>query len=164
MNQLANGRALKYNHESVANSARPDFLFFGHDFSFTSSLYASFVVELMLNKYNPAKPDKEGTLDNQHKGKVCKYNLNILNYNKRREFVVSAVTDLMNIVFIKSEKNSIDPKPNQSQTDETQVFHTCSRKFKFWEEGVKLLKIFLDNPYLAGFDEKLLFYLEIRNK
>lgn len=82
-------------HEKRLKSlARPDFIFVEKTAPKNiNPIYASFVVELLFNNE---------TIDNKHIGKVIYYNQEILICNPTREFIISAVSNLHDIMFIKT--------------------------------------------------------------
>ena len=89
-------------------------------------IYSSFV--LVLSKY----------IDDKHIGKVIHYNQEILICNPTREFIISAVSNLHEIMFIKTEA-----------AKKTHQFST----YNFWSVGIKYLKQLIEMPEKAGFTE-----------
>lgn len=83
--------------EPLESLARPDFIFIEQTApEKINPVYAFFVVELLLNKTAKKK------IDDKHIGKVIYCNQEILICNPTREFIISAVSNLYDIMFIKT--------------------------------------------------------------
>lgn len=134
-------------HEnSLESLARPDFIFIEKTAPVKiNPVYASFVVELLFNKTTKKK------IDDKHIGKVIHYNQEILICNPTREFIISAVSNLYDIMFIKTESK---------KQESYQFFHTHTT-YNFWSEGYKYLKQLIENPEDAGFTQASKFEIKI---
>lgn len=134
-------------HESTVESEmRPDFMFLKKSGpSAFNPYYASFLVELMVKN-----------LDDEHIGKVVLYNEEVLTANPRRKFIISVLTNLEDIRLVKSY-----PGPDKNGNFDNEIIHFISKKFNFWEHGVKYLKKLYDSPKEAGYDEDLNFFINI---
>ena len=92
------GNLIMRHEEPLESLSRPDFIFIEKTAPVKiNPVYASFVVELMLSK------TEKKTIDDKHIGKVIHYNSEILICNPTREFIISAVSNLYDIMFIKTE-------------------------------------------------------------
>lgn len=131
--------------KAFKSERRPDFVVIKHsEIGNINLLYASFVVELQVGK----------KLDDEHKGKLVMYNEEVLNSNPCRKFITSVLTNLQDMVLIKSEMVTEDQ-------DNIQIYHTISKNIAFWTNGVKFIKQMHDKPETAGYQENLNFYIEI---
>ena len=149
MNPIGN---LTMRHEDPLESrARPDFIFIEKTAPVNiNPVYASFVVELLLSN-----PTQKKTIDDKHIGKVIYYNEEILLCNPTREFIISAVSNLHDIMFIKTEAIKQEKKE-----DPCQFFHKYTT-YNFWEMGYKYLKQLIENPDEAGFTKASKFEIKI---
>lgn len=120
--------------QRLESLSRPDFIFVEKTAPKNiNPIYASFV--LVLSKYIDDKPI----------GKVMHYNQEILICNPTREFIISAVSNLHEIMFIKTEAN----KHHQFST------------YDFWSVGIKYLKQLIEKPEKAGFNQTSKFEIKI---
>lgn len=133
---------MRYEEETDL-SRRPDFIFIKKSGpSKLNLLYASFVVEMQV-----------GQFDNDHIGKLMKYNEEVLNSNPGRKFITSVLANLDDILLIRSKPGVKD--------DKHVIYHKISKNINFWEHGINFIKQFLDDPKSAGYDEKNNFSVEI---
>lgn len=136
---------LSHENRELIRTKRPDFAFFLKNKP--HPLYAPFVVELQV-----------GNFDNEHKAKVIRYNLSILEVHTHRKFIISVLTNLENMLFIKTERC------------ENYFSHFISVNTKFWYDGTSkicglhYIQQMLDEPHIVGFDEKLNFCVDIDNR
>lgn len=138
-------------HESnLSSNMRPDFIFIKASApNEINLLYASFVVEIQSNLK---------TLDDEHLGKLVLYNEEVLNSNPSRIFVTSVLTNLRDMVVIKSESIS---QESQTNVEEQRIIHRISKTIKFWSHGVKYIKQMYNSPETAGYDENKIFSIQI---
>lgn len=126
---------------------RPDFYFITKNRP--SRLYAPFIVELQV-----------GEFDNNHKGKMATYNSMILETSVRRNFITSILTNLEEMIFVKSSR--IAPLSDTFK-------HDFSDEKKFWLDdtsglsGLNYIQQMLDTPEIVGYDEQLNFTISIKN-
>lgn len=100
-----------------------------------------------LNKYSikaPIEIKKSGLIDTNSKGQLLAYCLLILQYQIERSFVIGALTDLNQILFIKA---------NRSSTINTNysISHSFSLNDKDNHEGYSFLIAFLNGSIDCGY-------------
>lgn len=133
-------------HEEMTElERRPDFTFTKKSAPEKLYLYyAGFVVELMVKK-----------LDDNHKGKLMVYNQEILNTNPCREYVISVLSNLDDMLLLKSTIKLA--KKNEGFV----IYHYFSKPINFWTDGYKYIKQLHNSPKTAGYDEKYNFTIMI---
>lgn len=133
-------------HEVTLDSQRrPDYIFIKiSEPDEINLLYACFMVELMVGK----------SLDKKHMGKLMLYNEDVLNANPSREFIISVLTNLNDMLLLKSEVCTND-------NAEYEIKHTFSKHMNFWKHGVKYIRQLHNLPITAGYDDDKNFSIEI---
>ena len=135
------------NEKIVESGRRPDFIFIYKSGTHKINLlYASFVVEILIADVS----------DKNHLGKLVLYNEEVLNSNPRRPFIISVLTNLNDLVLVKSE-----PGPDKDGNFTGEIIHRISKSMNFWSKGLKYIKQMHDNPETVGYDETYNFSIKI---
>lgn len=95
-----------------------------------------------------------GTLDKKHKGKLMLYNEEILNSNPSRQFIISVLSNLNDMILLKT-------KVVPSTDEQCEFIHEFSKHINFWVHGVKYIKQLHNLPKTAGYDEAYNFSIQI---
>lgn len=134
-------------HEVTLDSEKkPDYIFIKDTASYkTNLIYASFVVELQVK-----------TINDEHIGKMLRYNEEVLYCNPARQFVISVLTNLEDIILIKSQ-----PGPNKNGQFDDDIIHYVSKYINFWKHGVKYIKQMHSLPEMVGYDEQKNFSIKV---
>lgn len=122
----------------LMTSLRPDFVILDNIENINPH-YAWFFVELQTN-------DK---IDDEHKGKIVKYNTMILEANVRRKYIVSVVGNLNIMHLVKTER-----------TNEG-FLHQLTDEIDFWNKGMSYILQMLDDPSHAGYTSQEIFHVKI---
>lgn len=125
-------------HEQILKESgrKPDYIFIKRSGPHKINLfYASFVVELMVK-----------TLDYDHMGKTVLYNEEVLLSNPCRQFIISVLTNLLDMVLIKSEVFQLN--------GQSIIMHRISQNINFWTVGYKYIIQMYNSPETTGYDEK----------
>lgn len=128
---------IKHEDRYIMENLRPDFL--AIDNVKISLVYAWFVFELQTKK----------TIDYEHKGKTINYNIQVLEANVRRSFIISVVTNMSIMHLVKSERTV------------NGIRHLISKEIEFWPLGMSFILQMLDNPSKAGYDPSIIFRINI---
>lgn len=85
-------------------------------------------------------------LDNSHMAKVILYNEEVLGSNPCRTFIISVLTNLLDMVLIKSEL-VLDEKGKSF------IIHRISQHINFWTQGYKYIIQMYNLPETVGYNE-----------
>ena len=132
-----------YNYSAYqGRDNRPDFIFVKKDWPLKSA-FCSFAVELQL-----------GEIDKEHLGRIKSYNKHVLESAPMRSFIISAVSNLEEMVLFKTNR-----------TANGAIKHTRYFFVDFWTRGIELLHYMINEPQFVGFNHgSLAFNLKIGSK
>jgi hypothetical protein len=134
---------LKHECRELFKFKRPDFVFLTKD-NPVQLLYASFVVELQMNKIN-----------SEHKGKIIKYNTEVLEANPRRKDITSVLTNLDVMHLVKTYRN-------KDKEGKEEIRHLVSNPIMFWTDGLLYIQQMIETPDQVGFHQKDIFTIDIK--
>jgi hypothetical protein len=143
-------------HDAFEKHHEPTSFFYGHnykpDFVFVKknmpckSYYCSFLVELQL-----------GSLNEDHKGRLLVYNIQVLESLPMRGFVISALTNLDQFILMKTQRVA-----NHNMKDT--YIHEESIEVNFWNRGIEFLHQMLDEPLCVNFNNCFAISFKVHNK
>ena len=124
---------------------RPDFVFVKKNMP-CKSYYCSFLVELQL-----------GSLNEEHKGRLLVYNIQVLESLPMRGFIISALTNLDQFIRMKTKRVA-----NHNMKDT--YIHEESIEVNFWNRGIEFLHQMLDEPFCVNYKDCFAISFKVHNK